>query len=550
MRARRGNYMIMFAFLLPILLAFMAFSIDIGRLRVAKVQVESSADGAALAALATVRDGGSRGDALAASGDLANLTRLTRFDGETAPAQLFNTELTWGDWDWETQTWTDDGGSTAGVTANLVQQGTGLSFLFAPIFQTTKWFEGGAFDAGTSSPPKHKFAVGKRAAMRPRDIVVVVDVSRGGLMDELPNVQDALGNFLDAIDDMQNPWDRVGVVVYAGASARTSEISPLNTDFPAVRDALTDTEHCRVDKDAWYHFYRYYDFSVFDFEWGSPTWNYRFVDPTVSIDGDKGMNIPWASFEQIWFSAPFGATYWTAANWNQTLTDVEECSAWVMSEFLFEAFDPRRQRRLLRESAGLSPAAGAVTCDEGNYYESRGDRFDASGMFELDPADCGFGDIEEYNDKDGLGVAQTYGEGEAGPLVGDRAYSYAGSNPAAGLSEAYFMLDEIPENFRERTVVLVTSKGPNCGPLIETEGVIDSLCEADWTDETYDALDLLDDLGANVHVVALTTTGSDDDIFLSGLTAGRGKYLPTDNIGSLQDQLIEVARDVRLQVVE
>ena len=44
MRAARGNYMVMFALMLPILLGLMAFAVDLGRLRLDACHAQPSAE--------------------------------------------------------------------------------------------------------------------------------------------------------------------------------------------------------------------------------------------------------------------------------------------------------------------------------------------------------------------------------------------------------------------------------------------------------------------------------------------------------------------------
>src|SRR5690606_25682611 len=128
-RVRRGNYAILFVLTAAVMLSYLAFSIDGGRMKVAHVQAENASEAAGMAALAVVRDGGSRGEALAAARIAAE--RIMVMGSSSTSGSRFHDDLDWGRWDWNDSPegdnlgvpWEDANSSTQAVTARVQVNG-------------------------------------------------------------------------------------------------------------------------------------------------------------------------------------------------------------------------------------------------------------------------------------------------------------------------------------------------------------------------------------------------------------------------------------------
>jgi Flp pilus assembly protein TadG len=556
MRERRGNYMLMFAFLLPIMLAFLAFSIDLGRMRVARVQASNAADAAAVAALATMRDGGSRGLAQLAAQSAANRNYLgdAMTGGDGSSSAQWQVEVDWGDWDWDTRNYASSSGATAACTVNVTQQGTGVAMLFAPIFEITGWFEGGAYSGGNGV--RRAVRMGKRAALRPRDIVIAVDVSRGALQEDLSDTKAMLGELLDALDDLQVEGDRVGVVIYAGSAMQLEAIQELGINFPDLRDTLTEVEPCAVKDDAWFYFYRHYDFSNLPF--GDPEldgqdgFNYQVVDHDGAATGGPSYK-PVAEGFELLVQAAFPPD--EAAAFLDPTTEkspLDQCNLWDGSLLLFESLDPRRARQ------NASLVDSPLSCHSGHFLENDPNRFDANPEHYIWPLDCAAvgglnAALKDTPDPDFPGQQlPRYGgpvlEGAGVELQPDWSYSIAGSNPASALSLAEAMFVGAGDTNRERQLILVAGSGIKCGDYMRPSAKDN--CEDEWEANAFLASESLDELGVDTHVLAVVDDFTPEDVFLSNLVTGRGLYRTASEPDDLEGFAIEVARNARVQVVE
>jgi Flp pilus assembly protein TadG len=532
MRTRRGNYMILFAMLLPIMLGFMAFAIDIGRLRVARVQVQGAADAAAMAALAELRAGRGTGDAEAAAFSAANAVRLQGVDS----TQPFAVEVTYGDWDYASQSWSS-GAAQSSVTVNVTQVAP-LNLLFAPIFEAGgmagRIYGGGL---GGDKAIRRSLVLGRRAAFRPRDIVIVIDTSRA-MEPYWDDVQPAIDEFIETVHDFGVPEDRMAIVEVAGVARTRIGLGRLDADFTDYRQANQDVTLCNVGLDAWYYWYRHFD-AIYDQELdGRYVFDYRAV--TSGPQPETSPLMIWAEDSLEWGfyldSYDDGAAHpgFTA------MSEEMQCNATAMSGFLFEAFDPRRDR----DGDGIfDDAASLIECHEGNAMEGSPDRFDyAFGVPELDCVD------DDLAIEEGISSFNGSDDGDGDFEYADMSYVMAGTSPGEGLSMAAAMLVAEQPSRGEPTVVLITGSGPHCGPNIDLSIAND--CEDDMLQAAFEGADSLEALGANTHVIAILPNDSDDHDVLFDLTTGRGEYSASESSGDLEELLDTVARDIRIQMVQ
>lgn len=549
MRGRKGNYMILFASLLPILLGFMALAIDIGRMRVARQQATVAADAAALAALAELRAGGSRSAAEAVAGAAANANRIQRVvDPQAGPH--FDVAVDYGDWDFDGQSWSDRPDAIAGVTVNVAQINP-LGLLFAPIFNVAAPFAGGSADGRFK-----EIAVGRRASMRPRDVVIVVDVS-APMREHLDDVRDGLDGVMDILADFDNPGDRVATVVFAGDSAVIRDFERVTDEGATIRGDLADLEMCEVTIDAWQRFYRFFD-TVYDLElepYGmdpDAVFNYAAIYENPSFAGaptfndfseDPSREGPWAQGSiaadsflsvgpgQTWFEADY-------SDWMRALDEEEQCGAWWWSGLNFLMFDPRRTDSM-NNVLDFAP----VSCHAGNYWEDEPDRYEfLFPLPELDDCDASMAlsaTLDPFNDPD---------DGDSDFDYPDRSFVQAGTNPGRGMQAAADLLAAAQPSRGEATVIVITAAGPRCGPLLDGVDAFDcvDLFELELSNAVID----LAGLRANTHILAVGDVPlAEQDVLFDGLT-GRGLMRTAENATEINESLAEIARSVRLQVVE
>lgn len=523
MRQRRGNYTVLFALSAVVLFGMASLAIDVGRLRVAMVQTEAAADAAALAAVAALRDGRGQADALAAAEFAANTNRPQRLSGGGSG---FNVELVYGDWDWDLGPlgWRGAGMSPSAVTVN-VSPADPIRMIFTPLLQL--YTNQDLSEVGMRA--------GVQAAMHPRDLVIVVDVSRYN-EDNLDDLRIALDAFVTRLESFDIPDDRVGFVIYAGDGMVMQDLEPLMDGSLDLRQAIDDLEPCAVRLDAWYHLYRFFD-PEFDPEVpnGADLFKYNAVDPFGGSGGGPGLIWPEASLEGQVFIGQGGGTL--IGDWTRDLTPEEQCAAWSASAVLFDLTDPRATR------AAFSGRVSPLDCHLGNYWEGRDGRFIPSEL--VYGVTCtGATSGDSFDIAPGLPAYGIDGE----QYFGDLSYSLAGSSPGSGLIAAHTLLTAGPTRPAEPTVLLIAGAGPRCGPMVDI--AVDAF---DCVD-VYDArmqmgADLLRGIDANVHVLALGDAAMPDMALLDAAVAGRGYSLQAPDALSATDLLDVVARDIALKVV-
>lgn len=537
MRHRRGNYSLFFAMLLPLLLGFMALAIDIGRLRVARVQVQGAADAAALAALAELRAGGTHGDAASAAEDAANATRL---QGVADGAGLFDVDLSYGEWDFTGLDWSNASGSISGVSVDI-QQNRQLNFLFAPIFESGGFASRVYAGGGDRDFSGRSLQLRRRASLRPRDVIFVVDASQEAVP-HLDNIHAALGDAITAMRDLRLADDRVAIVEYAGAAIVAHPLSSLEDDFGDIQDELTGYGPCSYDTASWYYYYRFWapteleemrgNAGFFEFnpiasllaEGYSPF--YRFETGSAS---DEFMATS-GEFELAGSSMP---AYGSDPDFDQ------QCLLNWWSNFLFINYFPRMQDP---DTAEPLFNTSRLMCHEGHVLKDDPDRFDEYiAVPEVDS--CAQGPLEDI---DGIESFSGSADFDPGYEHCDMSYQEAGVNPGAGLAQAVEILNAAGPSRNEATVILITTSAPKKGP--DVDDALDA--QRIYEEATYAALDDLSNMNVNVHVISITPSGSDEEDFLSDLPVGRGIFRSTESSLGVSDLLDEAARDIKIQMVQ
>lgn len=572
MRRRRGNYTLLFLLVFAILLAMAAFSIDIARLRVARIQVENAAEAGALAALVQFRDGRGTDEAINAAVAAADQVWIQRVgSGGTSTGPDFSLEFTQGRWDWSMTDsdgdglqdgvgmWMDDRRSQQAVEI-IAQPLEGIVTLFTPAFQFLP-------GAGGSLPSRWNVTVRSRAAMRARDIVLVVDTSRENLgytntdlvaEQRRQSLQTAVIDYVDTLETQGIIGDRVAIVPFAGEAVPTLDLTPVDTQADAIRSALgQDVQPCTIDETQWYEVYRHYD-PIYDLELGCdpqcarrPTMIYQAVvwtplpvDPWGYTAPPPRWGFPPWGDEALWFASVYAASPYAQdrrpAFWDQTLDLTTMCQGFEASSQFFRFLDPRQ----------ADFDQGPLECWEGNpLRDAPVGRFSTSAAFDQQTIDCG-GPVLRGG---GPGVPDPprFGAGPA-PMPIDWSFATAGRNPASGLREARLLLeaqDGLP-GAGDPVVVLVTNGLPDCGPFVDAAWRLGRDCVTDWEIDYAAELTALQDLGVDTHVVAIVPTGSAEDFTLSFSTTNLGQYFQSEQNNAWGPLLQDVARQVRLQVVE
>ncbi len=552
MRARRGNYMMMFMVLLPLLLGFMSLAIDLGRLRVARIQALNAADAAGLSAIATRRGGGSLGVAYANATAAANLVRLSRVRTENyTTTGSWNVTLTWGDYNWNTRTFIPGGAGNSAVDVIATQLEPPVAMLFGKIFESSGFYGAGNAAGSTS---ESLLTARKTVAMKPRDLVVLLDVSRASRrnFDDSPDdvfaaMKAQITSLITAIGASGAGDDRLAVIAYAGEAAPVpgaESLTRVRDNVGVLTAAVNAAPICSVGIDAWLYWYRHFA-SAADPELRSaqvigPSRTYRAIDPVGSRNAQPGFFWPFLSVEGVFFRTsvvrPGRAPYGDDLEWARDLTKEEQCDGWEVSALLFMLEDPRWIDNDV-------PSGTWIDCHEGSWYETAGIR---EAAFEpVIAQDC------EATSPTAAALTTppdvSFGTPDGAVLWPDHAYHFAGANPAAGLALARALL-AAEGDVREQHVVLFSPRGAACGPLTDPTEI--EVCRGDWETAAFVQAGLLGADGVHLHVGGSVAAGSDGDVFLGLLPQNRGLYYRVDDPDLLDEFVTDVARNIRIQVVE
>lgn len=643
MRTRRGNYAVLFVLTVAIMLSYLAFSIDGGRMKVAVIQAEGAAEAAGLAALEVIRSGGTQGDAEEAAFNAANQIRLQRVENRSKTEE-FDVEVEWGSWDWDEPMtevggrWTTNSTRSQSITVNVFQKGAGLVNIFGPFIQVlvdsgkarrsdlTKYGD----DEQTEDYGRFKVQQGARAAMRQRNVVFVVDGSPWaqlptgiGAVAPATGFQQGMAAMIDIMDEFDIPGDRVSIVNYAGtaynyrldepSSYQSEATIPAEPGFPLyevssfyddMRDTALLVEPCRHTVASWYRYGRFAEASggtvydpeqrFFDLASASPGVSYfwravtrwpQAQPPELAswqldevLGGEQAAIMGWLQEAEAFQPSPPGQPTWQDLYDNRgtalgNIPLLKMCQLW--DTMLFNATGwstgASEDARFERQNDASIPGASPLTCDDGNWYETRplSERWGSAPSDAVWGNVCGAGLIlasatNAFGGYDEPLVYYADPRDFIGPAYVDRAYSMAGANPGAGLQEAALTLASAGNN-GENTVVWMMSHVPECGPGITQKDpgtgaptVTGELCNDAYDAERAAALAALDALEVDLHIIGVPA--SEDPITfdetatmqvaVDSWTLGRGQAWYVEDPAQIPLIIDEIARDVRLQVVQ
>lgn len=228
--SRRGGYAVMLAVSLLVMIAFAALAIDISWLRFSQFQAQNAADAGAHAALVELRSSFNTDQARAMAD---SLIRANAVAGEPAAADPA-VDIRFGIWDFAVgKTDPESAFSIDAVPYNAVSV-TVRREKDGPGAGPVRFFLGPLINKDYGSANAAASAVG---ALRPRDIVVVMDVT--GSMSRMANAtqtkmeaaQEAAVALLDELETLQIFGDRVGMVTFVAGAEQWTPLTDINDPF-------------------------------------------------------------------------------------------------------------------------------------------------------------------------------------------------------------------------------------------------------------------------------------------------------------------------------
>lgn len=192
---RRGATLVLICILMTVLVAMVAFAVDVGRMYLVRSQLQSAVDSGALAAGLQLREDSDDVDAaMAAAEEFVQLNRV----GWLATVPEDAIVVTAGTWDSDTRTFTAGGDDPKAVqvSANLDDE----PLFFSSVLGHTKF-----------SVPRSAIV---SAGGLPMDIIMTLDLSGSmGSQGRIQALQTAAPTFVDVIEEVGDD-DRIGVFGY------------------------------------------------------------------------------------------------------------------------------------------------------------------------------------------------------------------------------------------------------------------------------------------------------------------------------------------------
>lgn len=207
MNNRRGFVAVLAAVLLIVMLGMIAFALDIGYLGLARTQLQTAADSAALAAAGS--SGKSEAVMVQTAQEFANANMAAGRN-----IQLNSGDIEFGSWDAATRTFTPLPSGQVGTAVRVTVRTDAASG------GETALFFGGLL--GTSSVAQEASAV---ATVNPRDIAFVVDLSGSMSYDTNPDMSSASSTLIQQVYDDFGFGSYPGTSQYAGQSLGISRTS-------------------------------------------------------------------------------------------------------------------------------------------------------------------------------------------------------------------------------------------------------------------------------------------------------------------------------------
>lgn len=207
---RRGNFAIIFGFLITALLGFAALAIDLAYVRNSRMQLQNATDAAAHAAIVALRAGYTESAAREVAKDVARANTVGY-----KPLSLADADIQFGTWDFDRRLWTGGTAVPNAVRVDATRDETALDgplrLFFAPVL---KIYTADAEASATS-------------AFRYRKVMMTFDVT-GSFQQSIDRGRDATIGFLDYMCDQATGNDKIGMVLFANVGMIYDELQEIN----------------------------------------------------------------------------------------------------------------------------------------------------------------------------------------------------------------------------------------------------------------------------------------------------------------------------------
>ena len=228
MRVLRGNYALIAAFSLPVVLGMSAIAIDSMRIQLAKFELNHAADSIAHAALISLRDQDTH---QAVRKKAQKFSRSNHIEGNDVNIKS-NRNLEFGFWDFETNTWTASNTLHNSVRVTLARDPKNKDGPF-PLLLTP--FLG--YDYVNLATDNASIA-----AMRTRDTMLVMDTT-GSFVDEMPDAKKAALTLLTTMKERYITGDRVGMATFVGDGALFTGLADSYCDYADIQARWSGTAY-------------------------------------------------------------------------------------------------------------------------------------------------------------------------------------------------------------------------------------------------------------------------------------------------------------------
>ncbi|MDP2310827.1 MAG: pilus assembly protein TadG-related protein [Pseudomonadota bacterium] len=218
--SRRGNYAILLALLLVVLLGFVAMAVDWGAVAVARIQVQAAADAGALAATAAFDD---EEAAAALAQEYAG-----RVIVNDRPVTVGYEEVQIGAWDGASFRPTDEEPNAIKVTAHA-----DVAMTFTRLFGVDSVRVGASAGAGPT--------VTRRRAP---DVVLALDVTGSMSSSEIAQERAAAQSFLDCVHSRSTGDSKLGIVLFTGVDTTQIGMTEVGTGYAQLSSAISRIRGC------------------------------------------------------------------------------------------------------------------------------------------------------------------------------------------------------------------------------------------------------------------------------------------------------------------
>lgn len=218
-KSRRGNFLVMFAASVTVVLGFGALAIDLSYLRNSRMELRNAVDAASHAAMIEYRRSASEGLARAVAKQVAAQNKVA---GHTLTLQ--DADVVFGVWDFDTSSFGTSGGFINAVQVAATRDADAtdgpIQFFLAPVL---------GIDSGSATADA-------TSAFRFREMMLILDTT-GSFFRDIDNGRDAIIGFLDRVYANHLPQDAIGLLTFAQQANVFSPLQSLETNYATLRTA-------------------------------------------------------------------------------------------------------------------------------------------------------------------------------------------------------------------------------------------------------------------------------------------------------------------------